>query len=108
MNTKIYIKAIHPYFNTTDSNIKNPNIINIPYKKNKVITVDNSNPQCIPECYINCETQFVIEEKIRYCIVNMCKCIEINSDLLKKNTNNMLYNSNSDNVKFIEKCGNII
>lgn len=42
------------------------------------INTTNMNPECTPECYLNCQVHFteLLEEK--YCIINVCKCEVIN------------------------------
>ncbi len=55
---------------------------------NKTIIINDSNPDCIPECYLNCITQFDIETEFDYCLYTICKC---------SRTVTKITNSTSDN-----------
>lgn len=64
---------------TTDAP-KKSKIISIPFGKQRII-ISDENPSCIPECYINCQTQFKEAIQFKYCVINLCLCTEIKDNL---------------------------
>ena len=38
------------------------------------INTTNMNKKCTPECYINCQVQFLDLIQEKFCIINVCKC----------------------------------
>jgi hypothetical protein len=66
------------------------------YRELKNITINNhtywinstdSNPECKPECYLNCQVHFPDPTEQKFCLINVCKCVLI------ENTNVILTNS---------------
>lgn len=66
--------------NTSNELIKGGEIVKIPFGKQS-ITVDTQNKECIPECYINCQTQFKNALQFKFCVLNLCHCIEVKDSL---------------------------
>lgn len=44
-------------------------------------TITDSSQKCLPECYINCKSQFENEKEMKYCILKLCECDSIPNDL---------------------------
>jgi len=62
----------------------NENSLTNDHKELKNITINNhtywinstdSNPECKPECYLNCQVHFPDPTEQKFCVINVCKCV---------------------------------
>jgi len=98
--------TVHPPFGFGNDNIfpinKQKSTSNIMTNGTITVNTTNMDPQCNLECYTGCRVLFpeFIEQK--YCIINVCKCIIIEKDVvLPENINNNNNTNNTESVQIV-------
>ena len=71
---------INPYLKVNNNNKKYLEQKSIIVSNNYSFQINTTNmdEKCSPECYLNCQTQFIDVIKEKYCIINVCKCDIVN------------------------------
>jgi len=101
---------INPYIKVNNNNKKyleqKPIIVSNNYSFQ--INTTNMDEKCSPECYLNCQTQFIDVIKEKYCIINVCNCqiINENKNIIQNNLNFFVEIDNNKNNNIENKIYN--
>ena len=101
---------INPYIKVNNNNKKyleqKPIIVSNNYSFQ--INTTNMDEKCSPECYLNCQTQFIDVIKEKYCIINVCNCqiINENKNIIQNNLNFFIEIDNNKNNNIENKIYN--
>jgi len=92
---------INPYLKVNNNNKKYLEQKSIIVSNNYSFQINTTNmdEKCSPECYLNCQTQFIDVIKEKYCIINVCNCqiINENKNILQNNLKYFIKIDNNNN-----------